>query len=225
MNKLFIDTATKTLIVGLYKNDEVIDSTIELANRDHSSRLMPAVQVLLQKNNLALNDLDGIFCSKGPGSYTGVRIGVTVAKTLAWTLNKKLYSISSLKVIASKVALKESMFVLPIIDARRGNVFAALYQFDGRRLNERIEDGLYNFNDLLEKVRDEVGNNVTIVGTDVELHTDLLNEFNFKVQTTIDYNNVFKQLNRLDDFCKVDNVHEFVPNYKRLTEAERNLKR
>ena len=82
---------------------------------------MPAIQEVLQESQVSMQELTGVIVAKGPGSYTGLRIGVTVAKTLAKTLRIPLKAVSSLQVIATNVveAVPEGAYVVPFFDARR----------------------------------------------------------------------------------------------------------
>ena len=84
------------------------------------------------KAGLEPADIDAIAVSEGPGSYTGARIGVTIAKTLAWTLGKPLVGVSTLKALAAN-ALFFNGLICPIVDARRGNVYAGVYQYECRK--------------------------------------------------------------------------------------------
>ena len=85
-------------------------------------------------------DLDKIVVAKGPGSYTGVRIGVTIAKTFAWTLNIPLVGISSLEALAAGVGRHFDGFISPLFDARRGQIYTGLYQFKNGQLESVIQD-------------------------------------------------------------------------------------
>ena len=111
-------------------------------------RAMPAIEELFEKAGIAPADIDAIAVSEGPGSYTGVRIGVTIAKTLAWTLGKPLVGVSSLKALAAN-ALFFNGLICPIVDARRGNVYAGAYRIRSGKLTEVIEDGHYSLEELI----------------------------------------------------------------------------
>jgi tRNA threonylcarbamoyladenosine biosynthesis protein TsaB len=123
--KLFIDTATGLLQVALF-DEKMIDLHTHIGKNDHSKTLMVEIEALLKRNNINAKDLTEIIVGEGPGSYTGVRIGVVVAKTLAFTLDIPLYKVSSLEVIASS----RNGIVPVVIDARRGNAFCASYNVD-----------------------------------------------------------------------------------------------
>src|SRR6185312_10126528 len=94
---LGIDTANTPLSIAIVKDGELLAEENSAMAVNHSLRAMPAIEELLAKVSITPSAIDAIAVSEGPGSYTGVRIGVTIAKTLAWTLNKPLFGISSLK--------------------------------------------------------------------------------------------------------------------------------
>ena len=96
MNTLFIDTHSSKLFIGLLKDDTVLE-TIEKEEKNHSEHLVPSINKILDSNNLSVEDINKIIVVNGPGSFTGVRLGVTVAKTLAYTTNTPIYPISSLE--------------------------------------------------------------------------------------------------------------------------------
>lgn len=123
--KLFIDTATKILHVALIK-DQVIDIHSHIGENDHSKTLMVEIEKILKKNRLDVTEIDEVIVGEGPGSYTGVRIGVVVAKTLAHFLSIPLKKVSSLEIMATSM----TGVVAVAIDARRGNVFSAVYDTD-----------------------------------------------------------------------------------------------
>src|SRR5690606_20357531 len=89
------------LSVAVVRDGELLVEEISAMAVNHSLRAMPAIEELLAKAGLEPANIDAIAVSEGPGSYTGVRIGVTIAKTLAWTLGKPLVGVSSLKVLAT----------------------------------------------------------------------------------------------------------------------------
>lgn len=125
MNSLIVDTATKNLYISLIKDDVVLDEYINNESREHSKNIMPEIENILIKNNVDIKEINRIYVGIGPGSYTGVRIGVTVCKMLAWTLNIPLYEFSSLYLMGSNLTNKAVL-----IDARRGNAFCAEYEND-----------------------------------------------------------------------------------------------
>lgn len=133
MYSLFLDTHEKNIIEVLYKDGTVIDKNIKMSERNHSDFTMPMLKELINRNNLSVHELNEILIVNGPGSFTGVRLGVTIAKTLAYTLNIPIKTITSLECLAISSELKDKK--LPIIRDVKG-VFACLYNQDNKALTE-----------------------------------------------------------------------------------------
>ncbi|RIM55428.1 tRNA (adenosine(37)-N6)-threonylcarbamoyltransferase complex dimerization subunit type 1 TsaB, partial [Staphylococcus arlettae] len=133
MISLLLDSSNQPLSVAVMEDDDVLASRTNGEKVNHSIQLMPTVKMLLEEANLTPQQLDAIIVAKGPGSYTGLRIGVTTAKTLAYTLNIPLYGVSSLQALAATIDAQEKTIV-PICNARRGFVFAGIYQWQNGKL-------------------------------------------------------------------------------------------
>ena len=101
MISLLIDTCTNNVVIGLLRDNELIDQKIETNDKSLSTNFVIWVQQLLNRNSLYPQEIDTIFVAIGPGSFTGIRVGVTFAKVMGWTLNKKIIPFSSLELIAS----------------------------------------------------------------------------------------------------------------------------
>lgn len=126
MKILYIDTTSNYLYSALLLNDKITGEIREDLGKDLSVFTLDKIKQMLESNNLTPSDIDKILVVNGPGSFTGIRIGVTIAKTLAHSLNKPVTTISSLEAMAIS-SNQESAFKIPIIDARRGFVYAAIY--------------------------------------------------------------------------------------------------
>lgn len=122
MYSLILDSSTKILYVCLVKDNEVVFEKYVEGNKDHAKNIVYLVDKALKENNITAQDLDEVVCGYGPGSYTGVRMAVSVCKMISVFMNKPLYTISSLKLMASGT----KGIVLSYIDARRGNVFGCI---------------------------------------------------------------------------------------------------
>lgn len=125
-NFLTIDTSTDSLYVSLVMNQQVVFSKTEKGYKDHAIKLMPAVVEAFEKTHFAKKDLDAIIVGEGPGSYTGIRMGVVVGKMLALEWNIPLFKVSSLLLMASSYEGQ----VAAMIDARKDHVFAAVYDLE-----------------------------------------------------------------------------------------------
>lgn len=118
MYTLFISTFDKIITIGLLKDSKLIDRKDEESLRNHSSLTMPMIDNILKDNKITVNDLSEIIVVNGPGSFTGVRIGVTIAKTLAYTLKIKIKTITSL--LAYAVSSKNKGEKITIIPDLKG---------------------------------------------------------------------------------------------------------
>ncbi len=131
---LNIDTAIDTAHISIAKDGEVVAALSNTEQKDHGAFLQPAVKALLKNTAFSIQELDAIAISAGPGSYTGLRVGMASAKGLCYALNKPLITIGTLEILAfaaimetSKEILAASSLYCPMIDARRMEVFTALY--------------------------------------------------------------------------------------------------
>lgn len=195
MKYLFIDSATSTLVVAIIIDDEVAYIYNKEAGKDMSSTIMPVIEEAFKQTNLTPQDIDKIFVSTGPGSFTGIRVGLTVAKTMAWALNIPIVPVSSLEVIASTPNTKNN---IALIDARRGYVFAGIYDSD---LN------------VIEEDKHILLDNIDVDGTYVSY-----DDFN-SLKPEIDILKVIKK----HEYDAGENPHGVNPKYLKLTEAEENL--
>lgn len=130
MNILLLETATAVCSVALAKDDQIVREIHSNEPNAHSSKLSVFVRDIFIGTGLALKDLDAVCVASGPGSYTGLRIGVSSAKGLCYALNKPLLSVPTLMGMASGYYMQHSDFdgfVCPMIDARRMECYTAIY--------------------------------------------------------------------------------------------------
>ncbi|RDU34726.1 tRNA (adenosine(37)-N6)-threonylcarbamoyltransferase complex dimerization subunit type 1 TsaB [Neobacillus piezotolerans] len=221
MRILAIDTSNYPLGVAVIDGDKVVAEYITNVKRNHSVRIMPAIEAAMKEAELSPSDLNKIVVAEGPGSYTGVRIGVTVAKTLAWTLGIPLSGVSSLKVLAMAGRYFQG-YIAPIFDARRGQVYTGLYKFENGRLAVVESDRLAMMDDWAEKLAD-LQEKTLFVGNDVSLHLETISgKMGEKavISATAERNPRPAELAFLGKNKPDADVHSFVPNYIRLAEAE-----
>jgi tRNA threonylcarbamoyladenosine biosynthesis protein TsaB len=168
---LNIETATKNCSVALQQDDCFVD-LIEYAGESysHAEKLHVFIQEILQKNNLSPKRLDAVSVSKGPGSYTGLRIGVSAAKSLAYALDIPLISVSTLDSLARNIKVDTDAYIIPVIDARRMEVYSAVYDTAYNRIRNVQADLLdenpfgkyldektvYFVGDAIEKTRQSI---------------------------------------------------------------------
>lgn len=223
MKTLAIDTSNQTLAVAVVDGQEVLGQSQTMAIKNHSTALMPAIDGLMQAVGMAPKELEQIVVAKGPGSYTGLRIGVTTAKTLAQTLNIPLIGVSSLKAVAAN-CVGVSQVIVPLFDARRQNVYAGAYQWHNGTLEKRIKDQHISLSELLTQLKAVDGQEVLFVGADTvkfkdmieaELPTAHINQVSFW-----NYPNGVVLAAIAKEEAPVASIHDFVPDYLKLVEAE-----
>lgn len=220
---LGIDTSNVPLSVAVVKDNQLLVEWTSSIKVTHSVGAMPAVEEALKQASINPSEIDAIAVAEGPGSYTGVRIGVTIAKTLAWTLKIPLVGVSSLQTIAGNGSLFNGL-ICPIMDARRDNVFSAIYTND---LIAELPDGHYSIESILEKLASKE-ENVLFVGKDVPVHWEaiqrVLGERAIRAPFYLDLPKasvVIEQAMK-KPLPSIEDTHHFVPEYKRITEAETN---
>nr|WP_289039527.1 tRNA (adenosine(37)-N6)-threonylcarbamoyltransferase complex dimerization subunit type 1 TsaB [uncultured Allobacillus sp.] len=221
MNILAIDTSNRPMSVALYHNETpLIEHTLN-SKRNHSVQLMPAIDYIMKEVNIQPKDLSKIIVANGPGSYTGLRIGVTTAKTLAWTLNIPLVTVSSLELVAANL-IYSSGLICSFFDARRGNVFTGLYRAQEGRLTEELPDQNIAMEEWLDRLND-FGEPITMVSPTEHSFTDLVYEILGKRAKWVTGHLSFPQAGQLvllgKDREPVD-IHTTSPQYHRLVEAE-----
>ncbi|MCA1322143.1 tRNA (adenosine(37)-N6)-threonylcarbamoyltransferase complex dimerization subunit type 1 TsaB [Bacillus tianshenii] len=218
---LAIDTSSYVLGVAVVEEDRVIGELVTNLNKNHSVRAMPAVERLLKDCEITPDTIDRIVVGRGPGSFTGVRIGVTLAKTLAWSLNVPLVGVSSLELLAANGRYFKGM-ISPIMDARRGQVYTGLFSWEKAGVQTLVEDVNIALTDWLGMLK-EKNEDVLFIGNDVHLHKE----------TIIEYLGEMAHFAQTSENCprpselaligldrEAEDVHSFVPNYTRLAEAE-----
>lgn len=221
---LGIDTANAPLSVALVKDGTTLVEITQNIKITHSAGAMPTIEEAFKKAQLTPADIDAIAISDGPGSYTGVRIGVSIAKTLAWTLKKPLVGVSSLKVLAANVSMFNGL-ICPIVDARRQHVYTALYE--GPTLDEVMEDTHEHIDELLIKLK-MFDRPVLFVGSDVELYKKYIEErigslaLYAPSSTWLPSASEVVRLAEGQPLLTGDEVHQFTPKYHRIAEAEAN---
>ena len=211
MKVLAFDTSSKALSLAVLEDKQLLAETTINIKKNHSITLMPAIDFLMASLDLTPKDLDRIVVAEGPGSYTGLRIAVATAKTLAHTLNIELVGMSSLLAL---VPSQQEGLVVPLMDARRNNVYAGFYENE----NPVLPEAHLSFAEVLEQVKD--AEQVTFVGE--------VGAFAEQIQERLPQANYQETLPNAANLAlwawdkEVDSLHDFVPNYLKRVEAEEN---
>lgn len=212
MNTLLIDTSNQPMSIALMKDEEVLAAKTTNNKTNHSVQLMPGIQELFTQCDLTKENIDAIIVAQGPGSYTGVRIGVTVAKTLAYALNVRLFGVSSLEALAATTH-QTNQLIVPLFDARRDAVYAGVYQHQYGQLKTIINDGYITIDELLTQLH-SLKEPYIFIGQDAK-------KLSARLDGPIE-ENLPDAAVMLDLIKQPANIYTFTPNYLKLSEAERN---
>ncbi|MFD1030072.1 tRNA (adenosine(37)-N6)-threonylcarbamoyltransferase complex dimerization subunit type 1 TsaB [Metaplanococcus flavidus] len=218
---LGIDTSNSPLAIALAKDNSILIEESSNLKINHSLTVMPAIEEMMATAKITPADLTHIAVAEGPGSYTGVRIGLTIAKTLAWSLKIPLHMVSSLKVLAANGQFFDGI-VCPLMDARRGTAFIGAY--DGERLESVIPDQHSEVSEFLLKLK-ELGRPVLFVGNDIEIHEETIRKNLGDQAIFAAPSNRLPRASNLIMLAKTSaeqEIHHAVPEYRRITEAEAN---
>ena len=161
MNILAIDTSGVTASVAILRDENVLAEIFLNLGRNHSEILLPSIDHLLIATGLDLKAIDVFACTVGPGSFTGIRIGVSTVKGLALAVDRPIVGLSALEVLAMN-AMGFQKKICPMIDARREQVYAGSYADDGAEaLTNIIPERLFKADDFLELI----GGDAVFIGT------------------------------------------------------------
>lgn len=233
MRILGIDSSCSSATVAVL-NDRVLEMEIYINHKlQHSVMLFPMIQDMLEKLEITIDDIDAVAVSGGPGSFTGLRIGVASAKGIAQGGNKHFIGISSL----DAMAFQQSGFkgiICPIMDALRDNVYTALYK--GTLLTSaepaRISDYMaLHIDELLEKLSAE-NERVIFCGDGVHLHENRIKEKLGDMAYFASANSSMPRASSIAELAayrlsrgEADDIHTFSPIYLRESQAEREYER
>ncbi|MEO2050981.1 MAG: tRNA (adenosine(37)-N6)-threonylcarbamoyltransferase complex dimerization subunit type 1 TsaB [Allomuricauda sp.] len=179
---LNLETATTNCSVSISKDDQIIALKENNAeNYSHSEQLHIFIKEALQEASLSFSDIEAVSISKGPGSYTGLRIGVSAAKGLCFSLDVPLISIPTLESMARQVELQAGEIVIPVLDARRMEVYSCVYDADYQEIRETraeiIDEGSFAEYASASKVY--------LIGSGAEKCRGVLEHPNFQFEETI----------------------------------------
>ncbi|MGD1010160.1 MAG: tRNA (adenosine(37)-N6)-threonylcarbamoyltransferase complex dimerization subunit type 1 TsaB [Candidatus Aminicenantales bacterium] len=141
---LAVDTTTPSGSVALLRDAELLGEFDLESPSTHSARLLRSVDLLLQANALDIQAVDAYAVAAGPGSFTGIRIGLSAVKALAFASGRMVAPVSTLEALASKIAGPSVRLACPVLDAKKGEIYAALIEFRSGRPTELIPQGAYD---------------------------------------------------------------------------------
>ncbi len=207
MRYFYLDTTSSYLYTAIVENNKIVDEVKKKFGRDLSAECLSEIEDMFNRCNLKPNDIDKIILVNGPGSFTGCRIGITIAKTMAWGLKIPITTISSLEAMALNG--DDYSYHIPLIDARRDYVFAGIYDQD----NNEVLKGQYLKRETLEIAVSNLGDEyVYITNDDIKIDGKVIGYD----PDIIDIVEKYKDKETI-------NPHAIDANYLKLTEAEEKL--
>lgn len=225
MKILSLDSATECATAAILDDDKLLGETIINYKKQHSVIMMPMIDGLLKNCGLSISDIDGFAVSSGPGSFTGLRIGMSTIKGLVQGTEKPFVAINSLDGLANNLFNTEGI-ICPIIDALRGNVYTNFYRFENNKLVSLDEPRLLSMEDVISKCKD-FDEKVTFIGDGTLKFKEIIlsslpnaqiapGHLNVSKASSIGYLGLHRLINN-----DSDNVLSTAPVYLRLCQAER----
>ena len=222
MKILSIDTASNICGVSILENDKLICNLDKDTGRTHSENLMPMIDEIFNKTNLTINNINLIICNIGPGSFTGIRIGISTIKAFMDAKNKKAVGVTSLEILARNI--EEDGIICSLIDAKNNNVYYGIFEKIG---NEYItkETKFENINNIIEMTK-KLNSKIFFIGNGSILYKDM-------IESKINNANIItdEKLNKLNAFeigkiaferaQKSVDSNNLTPIYLRQSSAER----
>jgi tRNA threonylcarbamoyladenosine biosynthesis protein TsaB len=206
---LFFDTSSDLLKVSLIKDNKIIfDKELHTKN-DHSSYLVPTIDEAFKSNNIDFKELDEIIVGNGPGSFTGTRISIAVAKTYAFSFNIPVYMISSLEELIYDNDGYD--FYVPIIEEKKDNLYFSIFDKD----KKRVMDDTYSSTEYMYKKLEELDGKILLIS--------LSNKEYEKYDTVNASINALNIMKNIDVNNEKVNPHLLKPNYIKKIEAEAKL--
>ncbi len=232
MKILSLECSAKAASVAITDNGKLLSEFYSNIGLTHSQTLLPMADSALKASGLELSDIDAFAISKGPGSFTGLRIGISAIKGLAIADNKPCVGVSTLEAIAEAAAHFKGIIVATM-DARCRQFYSAIFSSDGASLKRIMEDSALSFEELLEeiqKAKEGKGEKVLVLGDGAEVFMKLLGEAPdiLVADEKIRFQSarfVSKVAEREIEEGKAVSSCELLPLYLRLPQAERELKK
>lgn len=219
MKILSIDTSSNLCSVALLEDNQTIQELMIDDNKTHSQNLMPLIQDLFVKSNIGLSEIDLIACNKGPGSFTGIRIGIATAKAIAEVSNIPVIGISSLDCLAYNVPNATGV-ICSLIDANNNQVYSAIFDKNYNLISDYLADDVSNIASSLNNYSD-----ITFVGTGSINYKDILSNINSNIKFSTNNNqhsaNVGKCAFEKYKNGYTENADTVLPMYLRKSQAER----
>lgn len=230
MKVLAIDSSGLVASVALVTEDELIAEYTINYRKTHSQTLLPMLDEIVKMTNIDLTELDAIAISKGPGSFTGLRIGAATVKGLAMVLDIPVIPVATVDGLAYNLYQTNSI-ICPLMDARKNQVYTGLYKWVDNEFKVLLEQKTLDIEEISKEIN-KTEEEVTFLGDGVKVFEDQIKEM-----VEVNYNFVPAHLSRqragaigalgIEYYKKgiLMDADEFVPTYLRMSQAERELAR
>ena len=231
MKILGVESSATSASASVVENGKVIALESSNTGLTHSQTLMPMVESTLKKAEVTINDIDYIAVSNGPGSFTGIRIGVSLVKGLSEPLNKKCVAVSTLEAIAKPLE-NTGVIAVSVMDARCNQVYCALFDCAKEKMTRLTDDDAISIDELIEQLKNQK-KPVVLIGDGANICYNKMKDVLENVSiasATIRYQSassvalIAEELILKDENNAVSS-DELVPKYLRLSQAERELKK
>ena len=229
MKILAIESSSITASCAVSEGADLLGEVSLNHKKTHSEKLMPLIEKLMEELQLNIKDIDVIAISEGPGSYTGLRIGASIAKSLSFAANIPIANIPTMKALAGNIYDADKLIV-PIMDAKAGRIYTGIYKWEKCSLTEVREQFPCNIDELIDILNDYNSpiifngdgsvnyRNIIEDRLDKEMHfaPGIFNNLRASTLSYLAYNKALRR--------ELSDAFNFKPQYLRLSQAERNKK-
>lgn len=230
MKTLALDTSTLMATCAIIDENNLLAEYSVNQDMTHSENLMPMVDELIENLGISISDIDLFGVAVGPGSFTGLRIGLATVKAFSHVLNKPIVGVSTLEGLAYNLPYNE--YVIPIIDARRDRVYTAVYKWNEGRLKTIEKEQVINIYELIDIVNSIDSKNIVINGNGTIEYRDVLKS---KLKKDVILSKPSQNVCRASSIAEIamdkykngmeDDYTTLAPVYLRQTQAERDYKK
>ncbi len=227
MKILAVDTSTTCCSVSITNKEKIVAEISLVSGKTHSRHLMDIIEKILQQSDLEIEEIDGFAVSIGPGSFTGLRIGSSAVKGLAFAHGKPVVCISSLEALATQIFFFNEKLICPMIDARKNEIYSSFFKYNKNQLLRESDETVLPLDIVLKKINEPcffTGSGATLYkneiidlkGSDAHFLPDSYNSVNASVIATLAYKKILA--NQSGD------LKSFKPVYIRKSDAELNYR-
>lgn len=222
MKIIALESSAKAASVALWEDGKLVSQYWQGSGLTHSRTLLAMAEDLLKNLELKMADIDAVAVAKGPGSFTGIRIGVAAAKGLAWGADKPVIGVSTLEAMAYHLADREDCVICPVMDARRSQVYNAKFFPEKGELKRLCPDRAISVAELIEDAKTD-GKTYFLVGDGAQMCYNIMSEQGVSVKLAPENLRLqsawgVAMAARTEEAVSPDDL---VPNYLRLSQAER----